>query len=41
MGKTAIITGAGRGIGKALAIGLSREGFDVVLSGRNLEERMF
>lgn len=35
VGKIAIITGAGRGIGKALAIGLSRDGFKVVITGRN------
>ena len=33
-----IVTGAGRGIGKALAIGFSRAGFDVVAAGRNLKD---
>lgn len=46
MGKVIIITGATKGIGKALAIGLSREGYNVVATGRklselqNLEERL-
>lgn len=35
MNKIVIITGAGKGIGKALAIGLSREGYTVIASGRN------
>src|ERR1035437_7053181 len=33
-GKVAIITGAGRGIGRAIAVGYAREGAKVVLSGR-------
>ncbi len=36
--RVAIITGSGRGIGKALAIGLSREGFKVVSAGRKLDD---
>ena len=36
--KIAIITGSGKGIGKALAIGLSRDGFDVVAAGRKLDD---
>lgn len=35
--KTAIVTGAGRGIGKACAIALIQNGWNVVLLGRNLD----
>lgn len=37
-GKTAIITGGGRGIGRAVALDLAREGCNVVLSSRNQQE---
>lgn len=33
-GKVAIVTGASRGIGKAIALGLAREGADVVVAAR-------
>jgi 2-deoxy-D-gluconate 3-dehydrogenase len=33
-GRCAVVTGAGRGIGRAIALGLSRAGADVVLLGR-------
>ncbi len=33
-GKVAIVTGSGRGLGKSIAIGLAREGADVVLCSR-------
>ena len=37
-GKTAIITGAGRGLGKAMAVGLASCGANVVLASRTLTE---
>ena len=36
-GKTAIVTGAGRGIGQAIALKLAQEGANVVLCGRQPE----
>ena len=33
--RTAIITGASRGLGRALAAGLAREGFDLIVDGRD------
>lgn len=35
-GRTAVITGAGRGLGAALAVSLAEAGCDLVLCGRNL-----
>jgi len=37
-GKTAIVTGAGRGIGKAVAIGLAKHQASVVLSSRSVQQ---
>jgi NAD(P)-dependent dehydrogenase (short-subunit alcohol dehydrogenase family) len=36
-GKTAIVTGAGSGIGRATALALLREGYSVALAGRRLD----
>ena len=37
-GKVALVTGSGRGIGKAIALKLSAEGADVILTARTLKE---
>jgi NAD(P)-dependent dehydrogenase (short-subunit alcohol dehydrogenase family) len=36
-GKRALVTGASRGIGKAIALALANEGVDVVIAARNLD----
>jgi NAD(P)-dependent dehydrogenase (short-subunit alcohol dehydrogenase family) len=36
--KVAVITGAGTGVGKAVALALAREGYAVVLAGRRIEK---
>lgn len=38
-GKVAIVTGASRGIGKAIAIGFAREGADIIIAARTEVER--
>jgi len=38
MRKVAMVTGATRGIGKACALSLARQGFDVVVTGRTVKE---
>ncbi|MFE4712673.1 SDR family NAD(P)-dependent oxidoreductase [Paenibacillus sp. NPDC056722] len=37
-GKTALVTGSTKGIGKAIAIELAKEGVNVLINGRNAEE---
>jgi len=37
-GKVAVVTGAGRGIGRSIAIGLAKAGADVVLAARTLSQ---
>jgi NAD(P)-dependent dehydrogenase (short-subunit alcohol dehydrogenase family) len=36
-GKTALVTGGSEGIGKAIALGLAREGVDVAICGRRMD----
>jgi len=36
-GKTALITGGGRGIGKFIAIGLAEAGANIIITSRKME----
>ena len=36
-GKTALVTGASQGLGKAIAVGLAAEGVQVAITARRLE----
>ena len=38
MGKTAVVTGGSRGIGKAIALKLAKEGYDIALNYANNDE---
>ena len=38
MGKIALVTGAGSGIGRAVSLALQQAGYSVVLAGRRAEE---
>ncbi len=37
-GQVAVVTGGGRGIGEAIALGLAQAGADVVVAARRTEE---
>ena len=37
IGKNAVVTGGGRGLGKAVALALAAEGVHVAITGRNEE----
>ena len=39
MGKVAIVTGSGRGLGRSIVIELATSGYDVVINYNNSEER--
>ena len=39
-GKNAIVTGASRGIGRAIALGLAEEGVNLVITGRHVDDKL-
>ena len=40
MGKTAIVTGASRGLGRQIALELTKEGYDIVINYRKEDESL-
>ena len=40
MNKIALVTGASRGVGKGIAVGLAKQGFDLIITGRKNREEI-